>query len=697
MGATIKFRDYTFDLAGTPQWGRRVEFEQQGDGLPRIARSTFTIKQTFEEQSFADNEAQIHLLYNSLLTGEGLLLIKDENGGELVRLVAKVKSHDVPQQWRQYIAEITVVLEARELVVTGDADASFTPTGGTQIALPNVQEWKQSTDTTRFNDERSNRRESKVAITASGVVLADKSLSIEARREALQAIKNTMRACASKDGTLLYGSDSNVVQVDRIDADIGDGSDRLNWSLSCFFKIYPGGDEYAEADYTLSSRDDLVEGERIVAVRGNIRAVDEATGKSKADQIRAQYATSNRILQRSELGDAKLDGADGQTWVDMTFNYEFREALDIITYELKVSTRTDVKNDDNTITYSGKVSALTTDVALTQARTLGLGKYPFMVSAEEVVTTRKSGTESPQMIDVTFSYEYVTKSDWKYAEVTREVGKDFFGDSREVVSGFCVAADATSAQNFAATFKLAGRLMRTSRETFGSRSSQQGSGTVNSQMTRFDFSYEYYLTPASVSVSYGREERTNYEESETSVVYSGIARGPSEAACRSVINGIVAGASGKIAETSRTPQFEKQSTGESGSAGAGTQLISVGFSDRFVMPSTGGPDILNAEFSKKTTYSVNKAVITPIPYGQPYVQDAVGWTPGLVVISGSVTARTDSIAQSWGRDRHSLLGGGYEDPPEEELATIYPPMEGNNPKQYRFNFTYSSRFPYLPY
>src|SRR4051812_2131978 len=115
MAATIKFGDYTFDDSGTPQWGRRIEFEQQGDGLPRIARSTFTVKQSFTEQSFADNEARLHILYQALVKGEGVLLIKDENGVVLLNQVAKVKSHDVPQAWRQYIAEVTVVFETREL------------------------------------------------------------------------------------------------------------------------------------------------------------------------------------------------------------------------------------------------------------------------------------------------------------------------------------------------------------------------------------------------------------------------------------------------------------------------------------------------------------------------------------------------------------------------------------------------------
>lgn len=702
MSATIAFGNYQFDASGTPQWGRRIEFEQQGDGLPRIARSTYTIKQTFEEQSFADNEARIHLLNVAIQAGEGLLVIKDENGQDITRSVAKVRSHNVPESWRQYIAEVTLVLETRELVAATESDATFTPTGGTGIILPNIQEWKQATDTTRFNSERANRKEAIVSISSSGFVLADKALTLAVRRQALQQILTSFQVCNSKDGKLVYAGQENVVKVEKLDGDIADGSERLNWTLACTFKVFPLASGYAEADYTLSTRDEFESGRRIVNIRGNIRAETEQAGKTKAEALRQQYDIGNFISDHADLGDARLSGADGETWVDMTFDFQFSEPIpNVISYDLSVSTRVDVKSDDTIITYQGKVVADNSSDALTQARALGLGKYPLMLLSEEKFSSRKSPNETDErFIELNFSYEYQTKADWKYAEVSREVITDNFGESREVVTGNVAALTETDARNFAAVFKLSGRLMRDQRETIGTRSGQgpDASGPTP-QMTRFDFTYDYYLTPASVSVSYGREDRTDYGSSETSTTFSGVARGPSESACRDVITAIVGnGGGGRLAESSRTPTFEKQDqVSTPGSAGAGNQLVSVAFSDRFIGTPVGGPDILQAEFSVKTVFSVNKTVITTIPYGQPFIQSSVGFTPGLRTISGSVTARSQSTAQTWGRGKRSLLGGGFEDPQEEDMTSVNAPFDALNVKQYRFSFTYSARFGLLPF
>jgi hypothetical protein len=699
MGAAVLFNDYAFDNTGIPQWGRRIDFEQQGDGLPRLARSTYTVKQTFTEQSFADNEAQIHLLAEALKAGEGLLVIKDENGTELVRQVVTVKSHNVPESWRQYVADVTVTFEGRDLVSANQADASFTPSGGAAIALTSVQDWKQSTDISRFNDERANRREVKVSITASGFILADKTLSVADRRAALKTLAASMRVCSAKEGQLAFGGETNLVMVDRFDADIGDGSERLNWSLSCFFKIFPLGTNYAEADYSISTRDDFSSGRRVIAIRGNIRAENETAGKAKAEAIRLQYAASGRRSDYVDLGDARLDGVDGSVWVDMTFDFQFSEPIpNIRSWELRVSTRDDVKSDDKLITYQGKVIAPTSADAITKARELGLGKYPVMTVSEETVSSSKVGDEDQVFTEVTFSYEYQAKSDWKYAELSREVATDTFGDAREVISGFTVAADETTAKAFAATFKLSGRLMRDQRENSGQRSAQAaGASGVTAQMTRFDFTYSYYLTPATVSASYGREERTDYENAEATINLSGVARGPTEAACRSFIDTLIVGITGLVEKTV-TPSFEKQvGSALVGSAGAGAQLISVSFSYRFVSKLTDD-QVFQAEYSKRTTFSVNKAVITTIPYGQPYVQPAVGWTPGLVVISGSVSAGSAATAKAWGRGKRGLLGsGGYEDPPEEEEGAENMPHDASNVKKYRFNFTYSARFAYLPF
>ena len=680
MPAKITFGSYSFDDAGTPQWGRRDEYEQQGDGLPRILRTTYTIKQSFTEQSYADNEAKFAQLKTALSVGEGLLTILDENATQLVKQVVRVKPVNLPESWRQYLSEVTVTFEGRDLLFATGVDGMFSPVGAGAIALANIQEWKQSTDTQRFSEERSNRKATRVSISGSGFILADRNLTAAGRRTTLLALAAQFKAANTKEGTLLYAGESVVVKMDRLETSIGDGTERMDWSFSCSYQLFPTGTTYAEADYTLSTRDDPVSGDRITNVRGNVRAGTQTAGEAKALAIKTQYAPG-RTLTRSDVGAARVSGVEGETWIDMTFDYEFHEQIPlIVTYELRVSTRQDVKSADTIITYQGKVTALNSGAAIAQAQALGKGKYPFLVSSEEVVATKQFGTESAQFIEVTFSYEYLTKSTFLYAEVTREVNTDPFGEPREVVSDYAVAADSTTAQGLAASFKLGGRILRDSKENFGSRSDN---GAV--QATRFEFTYSYYLTPTSVSLSYGKETRSDYSSSESSIIFSGVARGPSEAACISAIDALSAAVpSYKRADKSRTPNYEQQT--------AANQLVSVAFSDHFVGAVTDGPDLISAECSIRSVFSVPKTVITPIPYGVPFVQQNVGQTPGRRTVSGNVVARSRSTAESWARGQKGLLGGGYPEPDEEDSTSVNAPFDAATIKQWRCAFTYTNVF-----
>lgn len=688
MAATIQFRDYLFDARGTPQWGRRIEFEKQGDGLPRIARSTYTIKQQFEEQSFADNEAQIALLNVALAAGEGALLIKDENGGVITSTIAKVVSHDVPQSWRQYVAEITVVLETHELIAQTRTDATFAPSAGGTVTLANVQEWKQSTETTRFNNERANRRETRVNISASGFVLADKTLTPANRRAALQNVLNGYQLCNGKSGSLSYaGLATGGFQVEQLDGDMGDGTERLNWSLRGFAKIYPSGNNYAEADFILSTRDDYHSGRRVTNVRGNIRAESESQADIKADSIKAAYATSGVTIDHAEIGDARLDGADGSTWVDMTFDFQFSQPIpNIVTYELRVDTRTEVSADDNVITYSGKVVASNSSAALTLARTLGFNKYPFLRTGEETLSYQKSSQDTAeQFVEVDFSYEYLVKATYQFAEVSRQVVAENFGDSREIIGGYVAAATESAARNFANQFLLSGRILRGKREIVGERVLGN-----NIQLTRFDFTYEYYLTQVSVSIAYGKETRLDNQAGEKTTTYSGIARGPSETACVSALNSILPSSGAqKQTEYSTTANYE--------TIAGQSQFVSVSFAVRFISLNTD-VDLLDAQMSIRKVFSADKAVLSTIPYGNAYVQRQLGRTIGLVVITGSATARVQATARDWGRQKISLLpGNGEEDPREEETTSVNLPNDSAQVKNYRFNFTYSARYPNLSF
>lgn len=700
MAITIQFNEYSFDQSGVPQWSESTTYESIEGGRARTARTVYTVKIQFQEDSYSSNEARIALLRSALSATEGRLLIKDENDVILVSQVVNVQKHDVPDEWRQYAAMVTVVFEGRNSVRTDSLEAALTPTGGTLVKLPNVTSWRESIRTERYSEDRSNRKISVVNIAASGYILADKNKPAADRLAELQGKLIELREANTKDGTLVYGTESRLVKVDSLDGVPNDGSDRLVWSLSASYNRFPSG-TYAEAEFDVAERDDIEAGMRLLTVQGSVRAVGKSVGEAKVAELVALYATGRR-QSSGEITHKQVDGGDGAEWILLNFNYTFQSSLPtVLNSELRVTTREDVRNADVIVTYEGKVSGKTAGDALTYARTIGRDKMPFMVTSAETISTKTTEGQTEQFVEVVFSYEYMEKSGtWLYAELTRAVSGDPFSDRREVVSGYAAASTTVAAENLGRSFKLSGRLARDVSESTAERVAVKVS-TQTRQATRFDFSYTYYVSPVSVSISYGREEAIDYTNLERTVTYTGTAFGPSEEACNAAIDAItVAGlAVGKRTSRSRVAAIEKQNgVTQSGTAGSGAQLTGISFTERFLGVLSGEPglDIIEAEYSLDVVYSINRAVITPIPFGVPHVQTSCGVTVGSKTASGSVTAITEASARAWGRGKRNLaITGGYEDAPQERTNFLYPAMNGTTVKAHRFEFTYTARFPEL--
>jgi len=284
--------------------------------------------------------------------------------------------------------------------------------------------------------------------------------------------------------------------------------------------------------------------------------------------------------------------------------------------------------------------------------------------------------------------------------VTSEINREAFGNQNEVVSGFAVAPSSGDAETLGQSFKLNGRLLRDSRESLTSRKAIKPGGTETEQAMRFEFSYTYYLSHDKSTISYTKEVSTNKTSLEKVTTYSGIAYGPTEALCNAFIDDLLQGEnSGKNQQSTRTASVEKQKdVTQTGNAGAGTQVVSVSFTEQFIksLDASSGVDIVEASWSLSINYSINKAVLTPIPYGSAHVQEDVGVTIGLKTASGSVTARNESTARQWARSKKTLAtNGGYVDTEEERTSYEYPAMDGYNVKAHRVEFTYAARFPEL--
>jgi len=683
--AKIWLGDYAMHEHGEPQYGWRTEFAADANGAPRTQRTTYSLDLHFFESSFADNEARIAILRTLLNAGELVLRIVDEGGVELVREVVTIRDTDCPKEWRQYTSAVSLTLQGTSIAVASAVSATYTPAGGLPIALPNVTDWKENIETERGSDERANRVQTTVNISASGFVLADKSLSLPARRASMLALQAQMRGVHSKDGQLVFVGTDQTVKVRVLDADIADGSDRLEWSLQCFFRTYPQGD-YCEARFSASSREDSQSGELVVSVRGDVRAANRDLATTKVAAIRQSYAQTGSFLRVNEVSDDLLSGGDGDTWVQLSFSFEFRSSLDSLVWDLRVSTRSDARTSDDTITYEGSVRGKTASEALAQARSLGLGKQPFQVSSSEQFATRGKEIETDQFIELSFSYEYIAKNEYLSAEITSRTSHNPFGEHRFIVSGNVTAATEALARAFANTLRPTGLIRRENEDSTSARTIKLSAEAA--QFIRYDFSDTYYLTPATSSAEYTREEVSDYESLERTVTFSGTAYGPSESECLAFINVLTAKPSAGLRrrKSSRSPSYEAQSTS--------AHLVSVSFQEEFsgTLTAVAGQQIIQAAYSVRTVFSINRSVLTTIPFGTPYAQTQCGLTIGTRTVRGSVLAVTEGAGRTWARAKRSLISGGHEEPAEEESGFEFAPFESDTPKFCRFEFSYGARF-----
>lgn len=680
---------YIFDDEGVPQWEQRTEYEAAGDATPKIKRTTYSIVQTFEEQAYSDNETRIHRLRAALDAGEGILRIDDENGVRLVEVPVRVRSDNVPKAWRQYIAETTVVFEAR--VLTGGAaalPATFTPPGFPAVTLPNVTSWKIGVRTARFSNAAPNRDETIETITASGFLLADRTGTPADRLAFLQAQKNLLRRCNSREGILRWGTEERTVRLQTLDVDLSDGKDRLNWELSAFYRSFPEG-EYAQPEYVVSLRNDYESGSLLTSVRGKVKADTETAAKNAITALKQSYATPFRELQSDETGDSKVGGTDETAWLEVSFAFEYREPIPgVISYQLRATTRQDARSADMIVTYEGRVTGTSASAAIAAARGLGLNRLPGITSSNETVATRKNSlADQESFVEVTFSYEYLAKSTTlRFAEVTREVPVTPFADQRETISGYVAAETLVIAEAMVDSFQLSGRLLRDKTKRYSERVIAAGTR----QAQRIDFTFIYYLTPVSVGLQYGIETSNDFTAGERAVTLSGIARGPDEEACNAAIDLLVQARGESRVSSSRKADFEKEIAT---SQEATPYLVSVSFTERFSGVPDSGASIINASYSVRTSYSIDKASFTLIPFGSPYVQAGVGRTPGVQTITGSVTSRSAAGARAWGKSKKSHLhSGGYDDVIEDDLQTVFAPLDPSQVAKYVFNFTYSARY-----
>lgn len=684
---TVSYNDYQFDTTGRPSIAHEITYEPPAaDAPPERAVTVWTIKQEFAEHSFADNHARYGALLTALRTPEGLLTITDENGAVVFSERVRVVQGSLPEQWSQYILEVSVQFRAIRTDLLGDAtNATYTPTGGAPVTLNNVRSYRDSIRTERPSTNTDYRRETMITIAVSGGWTANPDLDQAARMAALQARKTAIEAIRDcPNGTLVFGADSHLCRVDQVEVDIGAGNERLEWTLTASYRAYPDGTD-VQAEYDVDEREGLEKAELLLTVSGTVKAKTRAAAESRAEQIKAQYASA-RVLLDASVKVALIDGEDAEDgWTALNFTFSYRQSLDVISWDLVISDRDDLKTANLLTSYTGKVAAQTSAAALAKARSLGDGKYPLRMTSTEAMTWKSVGDSADIFVECSFAYEYQRKGSKIYAEVSSETGNETFGVSSETISGFVVAATQAAAESTAATFKLEGRLLRTERVV---KDNQRQVTDSVSQFVRVNFSYGYFLGKSGAgSISYTREDSRDYEARTRNITLAGTAWGADEAACDGLIDALITAERGlNLLRDVRTPSFEAAQTLSAFLA----KNFNISFSG--TLTAVAGEDILQAENTVSITYSADIAVLTNIPGAAPFVELAVYQSPASLSVSGQVTALTELSARTWARAvRSGTIGGWIEDPPREDMTFVFAKKSGTTVVLHRASFQYAGR------
>ena len=694
---------YVFTTAGATLYGAESVYESDTqDGVPRRRRTTYTLRQLFSEDTFADNESRYLTMRAALAGSEGLLLIADENGSPVVPSVrVRVQSDMLPLDWRQYVSIPEVRMTGVENLVAATAwDATFTPEGGVAISLPAVKLFKGDLNAEFYGVMTNHRAEGMESTFIEGTYRADPSLSPGARRAWLIAQKVALETAvqSAKEGLLTFGDYSKTVRVKQLSFPSGDLTSEMAWMISAERRWLPG-DSTTHAAFKLTTKDNAEAAERIVTIAGTIKALDETAALVKRTALRDTYLTTGRLIVDSAWEEDKVDGADGAASLRVwSFAYSFRELLPgaVVRATLSIAESTDWETGIITSVYSGRVVAATSAAALARARDWS-AVYPWKVSSTETVNSMSEGRPATTDIfsGVEFSYTYRRRGAEVRANVNDETQRQHFGNSARTVSGTAIASTEALALALARSFKPTGALILTEVESVAS--DYVTTGTVQ-QFKQISFSYTVHVLPLDYTIEYTKESARDYAKGEVRTTYSGTAWAATEAECDRVIDALVATLNGNIQTDVR--QYKGRVKGEAGGAGT-TYLESKSFNitdkaDGTGSGGEGGDDAgtIKAEWTVASTYSHDHDVLTEIPYGVAHVQEKVGTTIGTRVASGSITTLDVAAGLSWARAKKPA--GGYRragEQDQESTATKHLPAPARTTVSFSYTRSYVNLTP----
>lgn len=583
-----------------------------------------------------------------------------------------------------------------------------------------------------FDEMRSIRKRAGGVVTAQGKIYMPDSLSLDAKRAALKAKKDDYDAAfnGKKDGQLVYGEIFNkTVRVLDWNCEINRLRNCLEWNLSAVYTRFPNESNYAICEFNLSPREDKIQGTVVYILSGRIGAPSSEMAYAKLNQLRTSLIPTGFVMasgdptERNVSTDSDGNG-DGASFIELTFNEEHRKVDgNILQWDLKITNADiddgDIKTGFIRTTYSGTIlaqgSSFENAFATGRAMALSLGddKFPFKVSESITENERLFQTSGGIVfVPVDFVFEYQRKGQKIYLEVSAERSNETFGRTVETVSGFIVAPDLASAAAVYATdvrnvAPYVDQLILNEKTPTLARQTIRDSG---SQDDRFGFSFTVHIDKATdeIAMEYRLTPSLNFLTLEKITSVRGTVYAASKAAAETFLDSFL----NTLALGSRI-NSERGEINQTGPKVTGLvkakAFMGFEFNETYSDRLTGQAGILECDVTEQLQYSGTRWVIKPLPDAPSIVQNC-GVQEGRRVVTGNVTAATESACLAWAKKCRTLLltggasGDKFEEPPQISTRRRFVPRvdgtpagNGANVRIFESQFTFSEILPDLPF
>ncbi|MGN6642536.1 MAG: hypothetical protein ACTHKU_05990, partial [Verrucomicrobiota bacterium] len=312
------------------------ERSYEGGESPQRAKVTFKVKVELFESSYADNYDLLEQFRIALRTQHAeLQWTNTDVARDYVKQTARVVAHNLPEEWGEYFQTAEVVFEFYEHnLASNNLPLLFTASGSsTPLSLTHVTKWTETTTIERPSPLHSERTRSERRVAVAGLILADTTQSLDARRAALKIKKDELDQLDCKEGTLQFGSGASEffnrkVRVSDVTAEVDEATDSLSYSFTAAYTRFPDESNYATVEFEAHQRDANT-GEQMLEITGRIVADSEASARARLEALQtamlAQYGYTAAQPLRQDTSPKQLSAnADGDAFLELSFALEFR-------------------------------------------------------------------------------------------------------------------------------------------------------------------------------------------------------------------------------------------------------------------------------------------------------------------------------------------------------------------------------------